>query len=307
MGVQTQAAAAAEPPAYLAEPGGRAATQPGRGATPRAPAVTPPARSATAAPRAEAPPPAAAPSEEKRALDSTLAERQRDQSNVSERPRAAAPPEDARSNRESVMAPAIASRQAAPAALARSAAQRTLDIVSPDPAIRWRVSGSTVQRSTDAGATWQPQSPGVDAQFTAGASPQPSVCWLVGRGGTVLLSTDGQKLAARAVSTSGRSRRRQSVERFQCLGHDRGRPRPCDLRRRRYLGEDTLKRFRKGVVSAVSRGLPSRGHENRSVEGQEERTEDSAGRPATPAGSPTPAERAASRRPPNGERASNTS
>jgi hypothetical protein len=184
--VQTQAAPAAEPPAYLAEPGGRAATQPGRGATPPPRRVTPPARTATAAPRA------AAPSEEKRALDSTLAERQRDQSNVSERARAAAPPEDARSNRESVMPPAIASRQAAPAALARSAAQRTLDIASPDSAIRWRVSGSTVQRSTDAGATWQPQSPGVDAQFTAGASPQPSVCWLVGRGGIVLLSTDGQ-------------------------------------------------------------------------------------------------------------------
>jgi hypothetical protein len=189
----TLAAPAAEPPAYVAEPGGRAATPPGRGATPQARAVTPPpARTATAAARAEGPPPAAAPMEEKRAVDSTLAERQRDQSNVSQRARTAAQAEDARSNRESVMAPAIAASQAAPAALARSTAQRTLDIVSPDPAIRWRVSGSAVQRSTDAGATWQPQSPGVDVPLTAGAAPQPSVCWLVGRGGTVLLSTDGQ-------------------------------------------------------------------------------------------------------------------
>ena len=189
--VQTQAATAAGPRPYLAEPGGSAPTPQGSVTAPQASTVTPRASAATPPARAQAPPPpAAAPSEEKRAIDSNLAERQRDQSNVGENARVGARPEDAR--RESVMAPAIVAGQAAPAALARSAFQRTLDIVSPDPAIRWRVSGSIIQRSTDAGATWQMQSPGVDAQLTAGASPQPSVCWLVGRGGIVLLSTDGQ-------------------------------------------------------------------------------------------------------------------
>jgi hypothetical protein len=81
-------------------------------------------------------------------------------------------------------------------------------IVSPDPASRWRVvpsgagspgsrgspgsPGTIVQRSTDGGSTWQTQETGVAATLTAGASPTPSVCWLVGPAGTVLLSTDGR-------------------------------------------------------------------------------------------------------------------
>jgi hypothetical protein len=79
---------------------------------------------------------------------------------------------------------------------------RTLDaaagtvIVSPDPASRWRVvpgrPGSAVQRSTDGGSTWQTQETGALLTLTAGASPSPSVCWLVGPAGTVLLSTDGR-------------------------------------------------------------------------------------------------------------------
>lgn len=69
-----------------------------------------------------------------------------------------------------------------------------IDIVSPDPASRWRVSGAggVVQHSTDGGSTWIDQSTGVAAQLTAGASPSASVCWLVGRGGVVLLSVDGR-------------------------------------------------------------------------------------------------------------------
>lgn len=191
--VQTQAAPAAEPRPYFAEPGRSAPTPQGPGTAPQASAATPQALTVTPPARAQAPrPPPAAPPEEKPAADSTLAERRREQSqsSVNESARAAARAEDAR--RESFMAPATVAGQAAPAALARSAFQRTLDIVSPDPAIRWRVSGSIIQHSTDAGATWQMQPPGVDAQLTAGASPQPSVCWLVGRGGMVLLSADGQ-------------------------------------------------------------------------------------------------------------------
>jgi photosystem II stability/assembly factor-like uncharacterized protein len=68
------------------------------------------------------------------------------------------------------------------------------DILSPDRASRWRPSAAgAVQYSSDGGATWQPLATGVSADLTAGASPSASVCWIVGRAGTVLLSTDGRR------------------------------------------------------------------------------------------------------------------
>jgi hypothetical protein len=67
-----------------------------------------------------------------------------------------------------------------------------LDILSPDPMVRWRIAGSTVQRSTDGGVRWELQPTGTTAELTAGAAPSPSTIWIVGRGGVVLLSTDGR-------------------------------------------------------------------------------------------------------------------
>ena len=65
-------------------------------------------------------------------------------------------------------------------------------IVSTTPSSRWRtVPGGAVERSTDGGSTWQRQQTGVTSTLTAGASPSPLVCWLVGQRGIVLLSTDG--------------------------------------------------------------------------------------------------------------------
>jgi photosystem II stability/assembly factor-like uncharacterized protein len=68
-------------------------------------------------------------------------------------------------------------------------------IVSSNPARQWRIvpggPGGAVQRSTDGGSTWQTQMTGVSVTLAAGASPTPSVCWLVGPAGTVVLSTDG--------------------------------------------------------------------------------------------------------------------
>jgi hypothetical protein len=63
----------------------------------------------------------------------------------------------------------------------------------PAPLVRWRVFPSgVVQRSTD-GTTWtpltiDPPAPGL----IAGAAPYSNVCWLVGRGGLVLLALDGE-------------------------------------------------------------------------------------------------------------------
>ena len=49
-----------------------------------------------------------------------------------------------------------------------------------------------VQHSTDGGSTWEMQQTNAASELTTGASPQPSVCWLVGRGGAVLLTTDNR-------------------------------------------------------------------------------------------------------------------
>lgn len=69
-----------------------------------------------------------------------------------------------------------------------------IDIVSPDPSIRWRIGAAgLVERSTNGGSTWETLQTGVSVALTAGASPSPAVCWLVGGAGTVLLSTDGRQ------------------------------------------------------------------------------------------------------------------
>jgi hypothetical protein len=66
-------------------------------------------------------------------------------------------------------------------------------IVSSNPATRFPLlPGGGVQRSADGGATWRTENSGAADTLTAGASPSPSVCWLIGRSGTVLLSTDGR-------------------------------------------------------------------------------------------------------------------
>ena len=67
------------------------------------------------------------------------------------------------------------------------------DIMSPDANVRWRIlTGGNVARSTDGGSTWQTQSTGVAATPTAGSAPSPTLCWLVGPRGTIVVSTDGR-------------------------------------------------------------------------------------------------------------------
>ncbi len=66
-------------------------------------------------------------------------------------------------------------------------------IVSSNPGSRWRiVPGGAVQHTADGGSTWQTQQTGSTVTLAAGSSPSPSVCWLVGPDGIVLLSTDGR-------------------------------------------------------------------------------------------------------------------
>jgi hypothetical protein len=75
---------------------------------------------------------------------------------------------------------------------ARVAEAARVEIVSSDPSVRWRIVGSAVERSVDGGSTWDAVSTGLAAELTAGAAPSATVCWLVGRGGVVLLTTDGR-------------------------------------------------------------------------------------------------------------------
>jgi hypothetical protein len=97
---------------------------------------------------------------------------------------------------------ALSARKAAQAAgalsdmgtMSKETATLSSEIVSIDGAVRWRIiPPASVQRSTDGGATWELLSTGLSVELTGGAAPSGSVCWLVGRGGTVLLSTDGRR------------------------------------------------------------------------------------------------------------------
>lgn len=70
----------------------------------------------------------------------------------------------------------------------------SIEVISPDPSRRWRIGlRGFVQHSTDSGATWETSSSGVVADLTAGSSPSPQVCWVAGRAGTVLLTSDGRR------------------------------------------------------------------------------------------------------------------
>jgi hypothetical protein len=89
-------------------------------------------------------------------------------------------------------APAFAP-SASPSVTLQRQAFAVAEVASPDPSIRWRIgAGGSIQRTSDGGGTWEPQSSGVTNDLTAAAAPSASVCWIVGRGGTVLVTTDGR-------------------------------------------------------------------------------------------------------------------
>ncbi|MGE0461484.1 MAG: zf-HC2 domain-containing protein [Vicinamibacterales bacterium] len=151
-----------------------------------APAELPPARAETEA-KTVRPVPADAPAP--LAETDSIERERRSAEAAAERPSPAAP-----------APPPAAQAQAAPAAGAPAGtregfAGNTLSqgIVSSDPAVRWRLAGpGVVERSTDAGSSWTRLETGVAATFTAGSAPSGSVCWLVGPGGVVLVTTDAR-------------------------------------------------------------------------------------------------------------------
>ena len=96
---------------------------------------------------------------------------------------------------------------AAPAAstgaVAGFAGASATPVPSRDGVARWRLAApgdlgarsgndGTIERSDDGGGTWQQVSTGIRRRFTAGVAPSAAVCWLVGPGGTVALTTDAR-------------------------------------------------------------------------------------------------------------------
>jgi Photosynthesis system II assembly factor YCF48 len=80
--------------------------------------------------------------------------------------------------------------QAAPAIIGK----RTVAVIvhTLDPKVLWQLAEQGVLKSEDGGATWQEaELPVTNGRFTSIAAPAAAVCWLVGRGGIVLLTTDG--------------------------------------------------------------------------------------------------------------------
>jgi hypothetical protein len=101
----------------------------------------------------------------------------------------------------SAPAPAVApparegfqSRSATSAASAKVAASEVA--VSGDATTRWRISATGLERSTDSGVTWDSIATGVSSSLSAIAAPSTTVCWVVGRIGVVLRTTDGRNFS----------------------------------------------------------------------------------------------------------------
>src|SRR5262245_33152504 len=158
-----------------AQPPANAATTPGSAAETVAGAATAPVPQASPAPSrmadAATPPPAPVAPPAPRIAAAPSA------------PPAAASRDEASARGNAMQALALSSRRA----------PSTIVIPSSTASTRWRVISTVVQRSTDSGMTWIDTQPtGASLAPAAGASPSPSVCWLVGPQGLVLLSTDGR-------------------------------------------------------------------------------------------------------------------
>ena len=77
-------------------------------------------------------------------------------------------------------------------AKAASIGPADLAAAKTNPQIIWRFGRrGRIERSSDGGATWTPQSSPVQTDLVAGSVPSETVCWLVGRNGTILRSIDG--------------------------------------------------------------------------------------------------------------------
>ena len=75
-----------------------------------------------------------------------------------------------------------------------TAGRRTAAVVvrTPNPKVLWQLPEQGLLKSEDGGATWRKaELPVANAHFVSVAAPSAQVCWVVGRAGIILLTTDG--------------------------------------------------------------------------------------------------------------------
>jgi hypothetical protein len=71
-----------------------------------------------------------------------------------------------------------------------------VEIVAPGGSARWRIiNGQSVEWSTSADQRWTPVTIESSSLLSTGMAPSMSVCWMVGRGGAVYLTTDGMRFS----------------------------------------------------------------------------------------------------------------
>src|SRR6202166_2146520 len=91
-----------------------------------------------------------------------------------------------------------------PAALKKVGLEDPKIILASNATVQWRLlSVGRIEQSVDNGITWMPQKSGVKAELLAGSAPSEAVCWIVGRGGTILRTTDGGGHWSKVVSPMG--------------------------------------------------------------------------------------------------------
>jgi len=89
------------------------------------------------------------------------------------------------------MQPAVRGKSAALALDAVETRTSMRIIRTPDPKVLWRiVGGRFIERSIDGSVSWKGGLLDVDVQLTAGFAPSATVCWVVGRGGAIFLTTN---------------------------------------------------------------------------------------------------------------------
>ena len=97
---------------------------------------------------------------------------------------------------------APASAPPAASAQAATSARPVVVVARSNLDVTWRVSGTTIERSDDAGKTWHRQPAVTESPLLAGSAPSDGVCWVAGVHGTVLRSSDGRTWERMSSPTS---------------------------------------------------------------------------------------------------------
>jgi hypothetical protein len=115
---------------------------------------------------------------------------------TAERAAAAETPAAAAAARQETTASAAPSAGAESARLLARQRAVEVNVIAPDGTGRWRRAGTTLEFAPGPNAPFVAATLPLDASMlAAGASPGGRVCWLVGRSGAVLVTTDGTRFS----------------------------------------------------------------------------------------------------------------